>query len=127
MLWYAYISSAGQPSAILVRLDTVALSAAFPLLTSSESSAACDLGVTLDSEIPFNTHIYYKLPIVVTESINCASSSLSPVHFLHPQPLPLYIGLPLLQLDLTTVAQSTLSSLLADRDAWIGSCVLLPA
>src|SRR6218665_2909339 len=40
----------------LVRLDMAALSAAFPLLTFS--SAVRDLGITLDCELTFSTHIY---------------------------------------------------------------------
>src|SRR6218665_2185191 len=52
----------------LARLDMAALSAAFPLLTFS--SAVRDLGVTLDCELTFSTHINRDL--AATAPTSCA-------------------------------------------------------
>ena len=97
-----------------------ALSAAFPLLTFS--SAVRDLGVTLDCELNFSTHINL---LSRTASTSCANSALSLVHSLHLQLPPLYM--PSLQTGLTTAPRSMLASPPVDWRVWIGSCVLLPA
>ena len=88
----------------LARLDMAALSAAFPLLTSS--SAVRDLGVTLDCELTFSTHInllsrdcFYQLRqlLTVTPSLT-ASATATLVHAFVANRLDycssLYAGLP---------------------------------
>src|SRR6218665_1367396 len=64
----------------LAHLDMAALSAAFPLLTFS--SAVWDLGVTLDCELNFSTHInllsrdcFYQLRQLRTVTRSLASSA----------------------------------------------------
>jgi len=88
----------------LARLDMAALSAAFPLLIFS--SAVCDLGVTLDCELTFATHInflshdcFYHLRQLrtVTRSLT-ASATATLVHAFVANRLDycssLYAGLP---------------------------------
>src|SRR6218665_3135621 len=99
-----------------------ALSSAFPLLTFS--SAVRNLGVTMDCELTFSTHInllsrdcFYQLRQLhtVTRSLTASATA------------TLVAYTPSLQTGLTTAPRSMLASLPVDWSVWIGSCVLLPA
>src|SRR6218665_3681014 len=63
--------------------------------------------------------------IVVASIASTSTVTVSLVRLLHLQLPPLCT--PSLQTGWTTVARSTLASLLVDWGPWIGSCVLLPA